>query len=158
MSDGSIGFSIAEERRAEHLGEARLGLVEGPAAVGREPVDRLRGEEHPDDVPCAPGPVVERVGNLAIVRLAPLLVAGLWFVVQFVPDVVLFVLPNGRPSFVLQVAGVAVALGVVAGTVRRRPIPVAATDPQPARRRQAGTDAGGVGIGSRAGSVHGGTR
>jgi hypothetical protein len=93
----------------------------------------------------------------ALVAGACLLLGGA-VLVQLVPDVVLFVLPNGRPSFVLQVAGVAVALGVVAGTVRRRAISVAATDPQPARRRQAATDAGGVGIGSRAGSVHGGTR
>lgn len=47
-------------------------------------------------------------------RIAALLVAAAWFFIQLVPNVMLFIIPNERPSFVLQVTGVAIALGVAA--------------------------------------------
>ena len=47
-------------------------------------------------------------------RHRSLLVAASWFFVQLGPNVALFIIPNERPSFALQVAGVAVALAVAA--------------------------------------------
>jgi hypothetical protein len=47
-------------------------------------------------------------------REPALLIAALWFVVQLPPNVLLFIVPDGRPSFVLQVIGVAGALAVAA--------------------------------------------
>ena len=42
-------------------------------------------------------------------RIPALLLGAAWFFVQFGPNLALFILPTGRPSFLLQVVGVAVA-------------------------------------------------
>lgn len=47
-------------------------------------------------------------------RHSSLLVAAAWFFVQLGPNVALFIVPNERPSFALQVGGVAIALAVTA--------------------------------------------
>jgi hypothetical protein len=57
-------------------------------------------------------------------RITALLVAAVWFFIQITPNVLLFIIPNQRPSFVLQVIGVAIALSaaaVGAGTRPRKP-------------------------------------
>jgi hypothetical protein len=52
-------------------------------------------------------------------RIPALLVGALWFAVQFGPNLALFILPTGRPSFVLQVVGAAAATASAAVAAAR---------------------------------------
>lgn len=140
-----VGFVVGEPT-LERIGNialvlAGIGLVFLPAALG--PTPRLGRILYWSgivlaslvDVPAVLDPSDLRAGRLlgfpAMVllsvglvllwrqtRITTLLVGAAWFFVQLVPNVLLFIIPNERPSFVLQVTGVAVALGWAA---TRRP-------------------------------------
>lgn len=134
-----VGF-VAGAPALERIGNVALilsgvGLLFLPAALG--PTPRLGRALYRSgivlaslvDVPAVLDPSDLRAGRLLgfpamlllsvglillwrRTRITALLVAAAWFYIQLVPNVMLFIIPNQRPSFVLQVAGVAIALGV----------------------------------------------
>jgi hypothetical protein len=91
-------------------GTALASLVDIPAMI--DPADLRAGR-----VLGFPAMILLSAGLVMIwrrTRRTELLAAAAWFFVQLAPNVTLFIIPYQRPSFLLQVTGVAVALTVAA--------------------------------------------
>lgn len=104
------GRSTTAGRRCYWAGLALASLVDVPALL--DPTDLRAGRAlgFPAMLLLSTGLFLLWRGR----REPALLVAALWFFVQLPPNVPLFIIPDGRPSFVLQVAGWAAALAVAA--------------------------------------------
>jgi hypothetical protein len=120
----ALGATPRVGRRLYWAGLALATVVDVPALI--DPADLRAGR-----VLGFPAMLLMTVGLIVLwrrVREPALLVAALWFFVQLPPNVFLFIIPDQRPSFVLQVTGCAVALAVAARRAQRSRI---ATTPWP---------------------------
>jgi hypothetical protein len=120
----ALGATPATGRRLYWAGLALASLVDVPALF--DPTDLRAGRAL-----GFPAMLLMSAGLLLLWRRhrePALLVAALWFFVQLVPNVLVFIIPDGRPSFALQVLGCAAALAVAATRAQRSRI---ATTPWP---------------------------
>jgi hypothetical protein len=111
----ALGRSTRPGRLLYWAGLALASLVDVPAIV--DPANLEAGRAL-----GVPAMLLLSAGYLLLwrARRSPaLLVAGLWFFVQFGPNLALFILPAGRPSFALQVVGIAIATVVAAARAPR---------------------------------------
>jgi hypothetical protein len=106
----ALGATSAAGRRFYWAGLALASLVDVPALF--DPTDLRAGRTL-----GFPAMLLLSTGLFLLWRRRrepALLAAALWFFVQLPPNVLLFIIPDGRPSFVLQVIGCAGALAVAA--------------------------------------------
>ena len=113
----ALGVCSRAARSLYWAGTALASVVDIPAVL--DPTDLRAGR-----LLGVPAMVLMSVGLWLMwrERRSPALLAGaIWFVVQLAPNALLFIGPYGRPSFVLQVIGLAVAF--VAAARSRTPVP-----------------------------------
>jgi hypothetical protein len=112
----ALGVTSGAGRWVFWAGLALASLVDLPAVL--DPTDLRAGRAL-----GFPAMILLSAGLVLLWRRARepfLLVAAAWFFVQFVPNVAFFIVPNARPSFILQVTGSVVPMAVAAWRWRQR--------------------------------------
>jgi hypothetical protein len=113
---GALGLRAGAGRWLYWAGTALASLVDVPAVL--DPGDLRAGRAL-----GFPAMILLSAGLVLMWRRTRepfLLAAAAWFVVQLGPNVAFFIVPEGRPSFLLQVSGVAAAVAAAGWCQRSR--------------------------------------